>query len=401
MNKIKINEKSMDNSINISSLSSTNNKQKISFNKNNILNYKYNSEENSLNKNKDNKNKSINYLNFRQKLFKKCNSQILENGEILPILSHKGNHNNIYFSKINKVLSLNKIPIKLENIYITQNKLIKYPDINHGKENEKLKLYDVEKNIIPDISPRIKDCKNIYKKYKKEDNENNNNKNILINEFISSPSKRTSSDYSEENKNNENNNFQNYKKEQRKSQIFYPFKYSRFYHYSKSRNVSAKKIYEHYISEEIHQKCKPIDNFTKYLEEKFSSPQNKLNKLYGINKSYMNNIKEIKNNKSIAFKEDFNIQEYQRILLGMVKKRIRKNSLFELKQNFRKFNEKVLNGFVLHKGRYTKLAEKLRESAPIYLIDRLKQLDNDKIIEKAKLFKVKVNNKKQNDNILD
>ena len=209
MNKIKINEKSMDNSINLTPLSSTNNKQKISFNNNNILNYKYNSEENSLNKKKENKNKNINYLNFRQKLFKKCNSQILENGEILPILSHRSNQNNIYFSKINKVLSLNKIPIKSENIYITQNKLIKYPDINHDKENEKLKLYDVEKNIIPDISPRIKDCKNIYKKYKKEDNENNNNKNIFIPEFISSPSKRTSSDYSEENKNNENNNFQN------------------------------------------------------------------------------------------------------------------------------------------------------------------------------------------------
>ena len=78
----------------------------------------------------------------------------------------------------------------------------------------------------------------------------------------------------------------------------------------------------------------------------------------------------------------------------MVKKRIRKNSLYELKKNFKKFNEKVLNGYEPHKGRYTKLAEKLKESAPIYLIDRLKQLDNDKIIEKAKILKVKLNKKK-------
>ena len=53
----------------------------------------------------------------------------------------------------------------------------------------------------------------------------------------------------------------------------------------------------------------------------------------------------------------------------------------------------MLHRFEYHKGRYTKLAEKLKESAPIYLIDKLKQLDNDKIMEKAKFFKINMNKK--------
>ena len=90
--------------------------------------------------------------------------------------------------------------------------------------------------------------------------------------------------------------------------------------------------------DEIKQNVKPIDNFTKFIEAKDIYFQNKLNKLYCIDSSYTNNLNEIKNNNSIAFKEDFDIQDYQKILLGMVKKRIDQDSLFDLKQNFKSFN---------------------------------------------------------------
>ena len=188
-----------------------------------------------------------------------------------------------------------------------------------------------------------------------------------------------------------------FKNDERKRKIFSPFKHSKFYQYSKHRNVSAKKIYEHYILEEIKQNVIPIDNFTKFIEKKFNSPQNKLNKLYSIDKSYSNNIEEIKSNKYIAYKEDFNIEEYQKILLGMVKKRINQNSLFYLKQNFKKFNEKLLRGYEVHKGRYTKLADKIRNCAPIYLVNKLKKLDDEKIRERAKYFGVNLNKKKERD----
>ena len=409
MDKRQINEKSKNKAITLSPINKiSKNKIKNFYSKgNNKINLKFNSEENSINKN--NNKRKVNYLKFRQKLFEKCNSQILENREILPILSHRNihnNNNNLSISSKNKEkIALNKTPIRLQKILISQKKKKNIPslsNIDYDKENDKQKSNDNERNKIPNISPRIKDSKNIYKKEDTEHNEHNNNKKyFIIHELMSNQPKQTSLNYSEEKKDSENINSQNNKREERKSQNFQPFKFSKFYHLSKGQNISAKKIYEHYISEEINQNIKPITSFTRYLLKKFNSPQNKLNKLYGINKSYINNIEEIKNNKFIALKEDFNVQEYQRILLGMVKKRIAKNSLFDLQQNFQKFNDKVLNRFEYHKGRYTKLAEKLKESAPISLIDKLKQLDNDKIIEKAKFFKIKMNKKKQKDKGLD
>ncbi len=388
----KTNEILIDKTISLSPISKINNNKKsyISLKKNKKLNLDFNSD-NSLHKNKV--HKKINYLSFREKLLKKCNSQILENREILPILSQKNNNNlnnssSATTKKNNKhVNSSSKNPIKLQKKYITPRRLTLITNINSDKEVVNQNINENEKkNKLPDISPRIL---NSFKKNKND---------LFLKELFLSHSQRTKLNNSEEKEENENNNN---KRKDKKREIFRPFKFSRFYHYSKGRNVSAKQIYEHYISEEYHRNFYPIDDFTKFIEKKFNSPKNKLNKLYGINKSYMNNIEEIKNNNSIAFKEDFNIQEYQKILMGMVKKRISKNTLFDLQHNFQKFNEKILNGFTAHKGRYTKLAEKLIECAPIYLINRLKKLDDDKKIEKAKYFKVNINKQKQEENLSD
>jgi hypothetical protein len=349
----------------------------ISLKKNEKLNLNF-KPDNSLHKNKE-KNK-IKYLDFKEKLLKKCNSKIVEKRDILPILSHRSvnNINNSSFSqkKNNKRDSINyssKTPFKIQKKFTMPRKLSILSNFSHLNENEKNKLSEFSMRIRKSINLRKNDL--IFNK-------------LILNHSNNSEEKRVI----------ENNNN---KKKNKKRKIFSPFKYSEFFHRSKERNVSAKQIYEHYISKEYHQHFHPIDNFTKFLEIKFKSPQNKLNKLYGINESYINNIEEIKNNNSIAFKEDFNIQEYQKILVGMVKKRISKNILFDLQQNFQKFNDKILNGFAGHKGRYTKLAESLRESAPIFLINKLKKLDNDKKIEKAKYFKINLIKKKEEENPLE
>jgi len=343
------------------------------------LNYK-SFDNSSFKKLDNNKKNSINYLNYRQKLFKKCNSQILENKEILPILSNKNNKNNINSPKIkrnNDKIFLCETPVKSENK--NQNNEINIPFLS-----------DLSKEKNKNINDSIKQ-NNSKSLIKSENNEENNNENNIF-EISLNSSKKMNID-------NSNNNTINsiFKNDERKRKIFSPFKHSKFYQYSKHRNVSAKKIYEHYILEEIKQNVIPIDNFTKFIEKKFNSPQNKLNKLYSIDKSYSNNIEEIKSNKYIAYKEDFNIEEYQKILLGMVKKRINQNSLFYLKQNFKKFNEKLLRGYEVHKGRYTKLADKIRNCAPIYLVNKLKKLDDEKIRERAKYFGVNLNKKKEID----
>ena len=44
----------------------------------------------------------------------------------------------------------------------------------------------------------------------------------------------------------------------------------------------------------------------------------------------------------------------------------------------------------IHKGRYTQLADKIRKNAPNYLLNRLKKLDQENLISKAKYFHVDV-----------
>ena len=331
------------------------------------LNYK------SFEKTLENNNKKMSYFNYRKKLFQKCNSQILENKEICPILSNR-NKNNKKYPRINRSLnkrSLCETPIKIK-------KKIKNIQI----------LFDSNKEKNKSINNSIN--KNNSKIINLDNNEENNN---LINKIFEITLNTPIKNNKALSINNSVNNI--FKKNEEKSKYFLPSRFSKFYHYSKNRNISAKKIYEHYILDEIKQNVKPIDNFTKFIETK--DFQTKLNKLYCIDNLYINNINEIKSNKSIAFKEDFDIQDYQKILLGMVKKRIDHDSLFFLKQNFKSFNEKLFRGYEIHKGRYTKLADKIRNFAPIYLINKLRQLDDEKIKEKAKYFRVRLKKPKEVD----
>jgi hypothetical protein len=172
---------------------------------------------------------------------------------------------------------------------------------------------------------------------------------------------------------------------------FKPFGFSEFYKISKNSDVSARSIYKHYILEEMKDETPDMsNNFTKYVLKKYKSPQIKLNHLYGINEDNLRRIREIKNNNAIALKSDFNVKEYQNILCGMIKKRCDNDSIFYLKKKYEKFNEEVRNykRNFKYKGRYTKLADKIGKNAPSYLINRLKQLDEENLISKAKYFHV-------------
>ena len=371
----------------------TNNKTpNISLKKPNILNF--NSENNNS------KTNNINYLDYRQKLIQKCNSQILESKKILPILNK--NIPQTTSQKNNKIHkhSFNKSPVKLDNSYFKKKNIVGFISNvkTGGKEINKHKKKEHNKYVSINIneSPLLKMPKNSMK-LEDKDNKKDINKDIDSNRLKKGPNLENF----EEKKNNEANTINSFNNnsiiENKNSSNLSPYKFSKFYQHSKNINVSAREIYEHYISEEINQKVRPIDNFTKFFQKKFSSPKNKLYKLYNIDNLYINNILELKRNNSIAYKDDFNIQEYQKILLGMLKKRIPSNSLFCLRQNFKRFNEKYLKGFIPHKGRYTNLAEKIRDSAPIFLINKLQKLDAEKIKERAKYLKVRENNLKKVD----
>ena len=138
----------------------------------------------------------------------------------------------------------------------------------------------------------------------------------------------------------------------KKCLIIYTPKYSKFYQFSKGRNVSTINIYNHYLNEEMndsHLINDPLKNLTKYLEKKH---KDQFNDLYMIDKNSFMCLKEIKDNNSIAYKEDFDVKEYQQVLCGMIKKRIGNKNLRGLKEDNRKLNEIIERIYLSYKGRY-------------------------------------------------
>ena len=390
-NKIRLNAiKKLPKKITFSSI---NNKENQILNK---LNHNFSSCRNK------NNNKNIKYLNYRSKLLNKCNYKIFNN-KLFPILTntHSYNYNN---DKTNiKNIPLNQISYSIEKINISQINKNKKSSI-HDKKQSFASKNNKESSIEKKLIENDQHLNNLEK--------NGQNINIAISSNLKDLNEKDNINKNNENETKENKNFEiTHENNELNEKLFKdlipkknaykyrPFKFSKFYKLSKKRNVSARNIYEYYISEEIKDNkiFDPIDNFTKFIEKKYKNPNKKFNKLYGFNKPYLVRLQEIKNNNSIAYKEDFDLKEYQNILCGMIRKRVRNDNIYILKEDFKKFNEKLEKGFLSYKGRFTQLAEKIRYNAPSYLVDKLKKLDEDKLKAKARYFKIKLNKKKDND----
>ena len=337
--------------------------------------------------------KNIKYLNYKKRLLKKCNSQIMENRQIFPILKINPNHyHKNLISKSNDILD-NKYPIiqnksisNSKNVNLSQIKPIKIPNISSSfcpNINIKKKLSDKGIKYENENKEKMKESHIELSEKKNEENieksgEEYGEKEIILNdkENMEKLSKDLFSEKNEKNKKNE------YK--------FHPFKFSKFYKLSKSRNVSAKNVYQHYLSLETKDiVVDPIDNFTKFIEKKYRNQKKIFDKLYLNDKPFLDRLEEIKSNRKLAYKDDFNIEEYQNILCKMLNKRVGSNLIFYLQQDYKKFNDLNGKGFHRYKGRYTKLSERIRNHAPSYLIDKLRKLDLDKLEAKAKYFKIK------------
>ena len=165
----------------------------------------------------------------------------------------------------------------------------------------------------------------------------------------------------------------------------------------KINNIPTKKIYEYYIKKESNNIIKPIKNYDKFLKRKFKDPKNRFNKIYCINKSYLKRTKELKNNRNIAYKEDFDINEYQNAIMLFLQKRVGYANLISLGKNYREFNAKIERKFT-PKGRFADLANKIMNNAPNFLVNKLKDLDKNKIIKRAKYLKSNFDIDKKNEN---
>jgi hypothetical protein len=167
--------------------------------------------------------------------------------------------------------------------------------------------------------------------------------------------------------------------------------------YLNKKSIPVKKIYDYYISQESKNIIKPITNFDKFFKKKYKDPKKRFNKIYCINQSYIRRTKEIKNNNKIAFKDDFDIDEYQNALLQFLQNRVDLANLLSLGQNYKEFNEKINQKFSF-KGRYTDLANRIKNHAPTYLINKLRDLDKNKLIKRAKFLKSSIDIDKKKDN---
>ena len=342
-------------------------------------------------------------LNTYIKTLKKNNTQIFKEKNTLPKLnSHNNSNSNISRNKIKSFSpilnndSFLKIPSLKNSIYP---KLFK----NSRRQPIKIKFYSKTAHSTQNQNTNIS---NNFKGLFSQKVQCFRKKNNLDN-FISSNSSNNKEEINEiknSSKNENSKSTKNKKKNRKKTKNnIKAFKFSEFYKLSKNSFVSARNIYEHYILEEKEDKSPDAKmNVTKYILKKNKKPKKLFKSIYGFNRNNARRIRELKSNKTIALKPDFNLEEYQDILCTMIKNRCDNNSMLYLQQKYERFNEKLKSykrNFI-YRGRYTKLGDTIRKNIPNYLYVRLKELDKENLISKAKYFNVDIN-KCQEDQLLN
>ena len=213
-------------------------------------------------------------------------------------------------------------------------------------------------------------------------------KSKLENSNINEISDRIVNESLIEPKNSSNNNksiklllpklFNSLKKRNKKKNISFLAK-------SRHKEISATDIYLHYLKENENDKNK-IDNqptivdFAKYLKNNENKKFNYgFDKIYAKDQSFNNRINEIKKNKNIALKNDFHIEDYQKTLLKLLKKRVSQKFLENLESRYKLFNERNY-GMTIPRGRYIALADKLKDFLSKDIFEKVKRMDRNYII---------------------
>ena len=160
--------------------------------------------------------------------------------------------------------------------------------------------------------------------------------------------------------------------------------FSDYFYKSQDDLYSSKRIFRHYIHESNKDKITP-ENFFFFN----GAPKHKkeLDDLYKLNINYHTRLEEIKSNKSIAYKKDFNIMNYQATLLKLVSKKMSQKNVKDVQKRYITFNEKNFGIGHAPRGRFTNLAEKIKYNVPLFLYERIRQLDKEKLISRYNYFK--------------
>ena len=169
---------------------------------------------------------------------------------------------------------------------------------------------------------------------------------------------------------------------------------------SKKKKVSANEIIIHYIKENERDNSKniPLNEFKKYLKNNDYKKFNYgLDKIYGNTKSFLRRVEEIKKNNVIAYKNDFNIENYQKTLLKILKKRVTEKSYNRLQKSYKLFNERNFD-IIIPRGRYVKLAENLKDFLSKDIYEKMKRTDRNYLLYLTKKEAQKSRMEKENEN---
>lgn len=163
-------------------------------------------------------------------------------------------------------------------------------------------------------------------------------------------------------------------------------KHSRFFKISQNNSVSARRVYNHYLRKSREEKItQPIKNYKRFFDDKSRSFLQKLSRIYCENKNFLSIVKELKDNNRLAYKKDFDIEEYQSTIIELMDQRVSQKYIFDLQNEYRALNKK-LDGVIEPKGRFTLLAEKLRYNLPSYLLEKMRKLDKEAILSRMKYY---------------
>ena len=339
--------------------------------------------------------KNSHLKNYSYNLFNNNNSKISNHKLKISKLIYNNNINNSFIPPLNSTYQPkeNRKNISLFNIFESPlNSSLN--DSKTLKDNRNISLYDKinkNKNLGKHSLEKIEQEKEIKGLSKSDIFAETNNKKMCIN------LKKNKSQNFPKLINHFNNSLNNnFSKTIKKQNSLSPKELNQLI---KDKDITSRKIFDYYVYQNSRDTFKPIKNFDKFLKKKYRIPKNRFNKIYCINKSYLNRLEQLKNNRIIAYKDDFNIKEYQSTLLQLLNKRVDDNNLNTLGKNYRDFNENM-NKKIIPKGRFTNLADKIRNNAPFFLIKRLEEMDKEKLIARAKFLKSNIdfNKKKENSN---
>ena len=278
--------------------------------------------------------KNSHLKNYSYNLFNNNNSKISNHKLKISKLIYNNNINNSFIPPLNSTYQPkeNRKNISLFNIFESPlNSSLN--DSKTLKDNRNISLYDKinkNKNLGKHSFEKIEQEKEIKGLSKSDIFAETNNKKKCIN-----LKKNKSQNFPKLNNHFNNSLNNNFSKTIKKQNSLSPKELNQLI---KDKDIASRKIFDYYVYQNSRDTFKPIKNFDKFLKKKYRIPKNRFNKIYCINKSYLNRLEQLKNNRIIAYKDDFNIKEYQGTLLQLLNKRVDDNNLNTLGKNYRDFN---------------------------------------------------------------